>query len=316
MSISTEQLIAQAKEAADLTNVVDYVTDTQWVSWLNDGVRELHRLVTNKFQATYFRTFDFTLTAGQSQVTLPFNFWKLKGLDIDAGTPRRREVRPLNFGERNRIRQNNVRDLATWANDRVYMLLGSSLLKIEAEEQAAGAYRAYYVPTPKLLSPSRVIARNVGVDAVTAGVGPSGEPSYFFTNFGLDFDASRASVNTGDLFSISGASNGANNGFRGIVRTTAATTAQTFGTAVNETFGAGVVATLFPCLDLELEPFSEYVWLTASIKSLIKEESFAQAKELKEQRNLIRADLLEALAVDSGGPATVIDTDDDDWSDW
>src|SRR5262245_54969038 len=138
---TTEQLMASAKEEADLTNVADFVTDTQWIAWLNDGVRELHRKVTNKYKKTYYRTYDFTLTAGKSVVTLPGNFWRLTGLDLDAGTARRREVRPFNWAERNRHRQSTLRDLETFAPDRVYTLLGSRQLKIEPEEQAAGNYR-------------------------------------------------------------------------------------------------------------------------------------------------------------------------------
>lgn len=310
MSITTEQLIAQAQEGADLTNVADYVTTAQWLAWLNNGAVELHRLVTNKFKATYFRTYDFTLTAGQSQVTLPSNFWKLKGLDIDPGTSRRREVRPFNFGERHSYRQNPIRDLTTFANDRVYTLLGSSLLKIEAEEQAAGSYRLYYTPKPKTLALVRSIVVSAGDDSVTPNSGPNGEPLWSFGDFGL------SSENSGDLLTVAGASDDTNNGGHLLTTVLSAASAYSDGAAGLETFGVGVTATLARCLDAELEPFSEYVWLTASIKSLIKEESFAQAKMLADQRNLIRGDLTEALETDQGGPATIIDTDDDDRGSW
>jgi len=311
MSVTTEQLIAQAQEAADLTNVADYVTPAQWLAWLNDGKNELHRFVTNKFKATYYRTYDFVLAAGESQITLPSNFWRLKGLDIDADTPRRREVRPFNFAERNRYRQNSLRDLTTFANDRFYSLVGSSILKIQAQEQASGSYRLYYTPKPKTLALVRTIVV-LGTDTVAATGGPGGGPLWTLANFGLSYPAQ---ANAGDILTITGTDLG-NDGARAIVLATAATAAETDGDATSETFDGTEVATLTTVLDPELEPFSEYVWLTASIKSLVKEESFADAKMLQEQRNLIRLDLLEALETDSGGPATVIDTDGDDDGDW
>ena len=302
MSISTAQLIAQAKEGADLTNVADYVTLNQWVAWLNDGARELHRFVTNKFKATYYRTSDFVLSGSTSQVTLPTDFWRLKGLDIDAGTSRRREVRPYNFAERNRYRQNSLRDLSTFATDRVYNLVGSSILKIQAEEQASGAYRLYYTPKPATLI-ARAIDMDLG-DDTSDGLG------------GLHFDSGDfTAADIGRMLTLAGCINPADDGDYTILTVGSSTDITVSPSPPVSLFAVNTTATVSNVLDTELEPYSEYVWLTASIKSLVKEESFAQAKMLQEQRNLIRLDLLEALETDSGGPATVIDTDDDEIGD-
>jgi len=314
MSITTEQLIAQAKEGADLTNVADYVTDAQWLAWLNNGVDELHRLVTNKFKATYFRTYDFTLAEGESEVVLPANFWRLKGLDLDPDTVRRREVRPYNFAERNRYRQNTLRDLDTWCQDRRYNLVGSRLLKIQAQEQASGNYRLYFTPKPKILALVRTIARQNGADQVETGEPDVDHNTWTFINANFDLvnDLDGILTISGDVVEFS------NNGSFPLTEIVSASVARgaRYTSDEDEVFADAVVATVTRTLDPELEPFSEYVWLTASIKSLIKEESYAQANMLKEQRNLIRADLMEALETDQGGPATIIDTDDVDggWS--
>lgn len=308
MSVTTEQLIAAAKEGADLTNVTDYVTDAQWVSWLNDGSRELHRFVTNKFRATYYRTYDFTIAAGDSQVTLPSNFWRLRGLDLDAGTIQRRSVLPFNFAERNSHQRDYLRMFGPtlFAADRYYNVLGSRLLQIQPEEHAAGSYRLYYVPKPKTLALVFTIPRDPGDDEILATGGPDGEPLYTFDQF-----SGFTEENIGDLLTVAGAFETPNDGTRTILGAPSGSAVFTDGSAVSETPGGGVVFTLSRCLDPELEPYQEYVWLTASIKSLIKEESFAQARELKEQRNLIRADLTESVEQDQGGPQTIIDTDGD-----
>lgn len=298
MSTTTEQLIEQAKEQADLVDV-DYISDEKWLEWIVFGQRELHRYVTNQFKATYYRTYDFTLS-GESQLLLPSNFWRLKGLDLDPDTVRRREVRPFNFQERNRFRgDTGYHD--NYCADRRYNLVGSRRLQIQPQDKADGTYRLYYTPTPKPLALVRTIVRDNPNDSVAA----SG-PTYVFTNFGLTDE------NVGDLLTIDGAADDDNDGARAIASVTNATTAVTDGAAVNETFGVGVVATLATCLDAELEPYSEYVTLTAAIKALTKEESFAQANALVAQRNLIRADILEAVETDQGGPATIVDTDDED----
>ena len=309
MSVSTETLIAQAKEGADLTNVADYVTNAQWLSWLNDGVRELHRFVTNKFKATYFRTFDFTLTAGQYQVALPANFWRLRGLTLSPDNNNRRRVRPYNFAERD-----SIRHLSTggewwpygYTADRWYNVVGSSLLQLQPRENVSGDYRVYYTPKPKLLALVRTLVISDGVDHVNPTGGPNGGPLWSFEDFGLAYPSQE---NIGDILTISAAGEGTNNGARSIVTAVSATSAETDGVAETETF-TGITATLTTVLDGELEPYSEYVWLTAAIKSLAKEESYAQARELKEQRNLIRQDLLEAVETDQGGPQTIIDVDD------
>jgi len=305
VSTTTEQLLALAKEAADLTNVADYVTDPTWISWLNSGVSELHRFVTNKFKATFYREYNFTLTAGQSQVTLPSNFWRLKGLDVDPDTPLRRTVRPYNFQDRNLIRQNQIRDFdpLLYAPNRFYNVIGSSLLRIQPQEAAAGNYRLYYVPKPKVLAAVRDIA--VVTPATDSIAVVAGIPEWGFQNFNLD------TVNDlGGILTVSGATNPVNNGSRTLTAIIAVNGAQTDGAATNEIFPNGTTATVARCLDSELEPYAEYVWLTAAIKSLIKEESYQQAKALAEQRNLIREDLTEALETDQGGPQTIVDTDD------
>jgi hypothetical protein len=307
VSFTTEQLIALAKEAADLTNVADYVTDTTWLPWINAAVTELHRFVTNKFKATYYRTYDFTLAQGASQITLPSNFWRLKGLDINPDKPTRRTVRPFNFQERNSLKANVLRDVdpLIYAPDRFYNVIGSSLLKLQPQEQAAGSYRLYYVPKARTLRLVQAISIHGDSDNVVSG----SSATWTFDSF--DF----TDTIVGDILTMAGdVVNPGNNGSRAITAIVSPIEVQTAGDGINtETFADPPVmtATIATVLEPELDPYAEYVWLTAAIKSLVKEESYQQAKALAEQRNLIRDDLTEALETDQGGPKTIIDTDDD-----
>jgi hypothetical protein len=331
VATTTAQLIALAKEAADLANVTDYVTDETWLSWLNTGIKELHRFVTNKFKDTYFRTHDFTLTSGEYRAALPADFWKIKGLDIDAETPRRREVTRFNFSERNKFRANNLRSLdpGRYCTDRVYNVVGSGLIQIEAEEQAQGAYRLYYVPKPVLLADLITVAFDMGTGDngnVPALGSLDGIGSWAFVN--AAFNHTIPVDGSVDLTLAFDSPNGAFSGAYHIVDV--GTVADGFG---RPTVGVSNLASVFGLsgalvgtgtysyypigygneIDEELEPYVEYIWLTAAIKSLVKEESFAQAKLLADQRNLIREDLAEAVEQDQAGPVTIIDTDDDGW---
>lgn len=315
MAVTTAQLLALAKEAADLTDVEDYVTDATWVSWMQAAVNELHRLVTNKFKATYYRTFDFTLAGSTYQQTLPENFWRLRGLTLDPDTLRRRRIRPYNFAEGDDYRWNGS-DLIcprAFAADRRYNVLGSRLLQIEPQEHAAGSYRLYYVPKPTVLSLD--VTSTFDIDASDTNTAVGGLLTFALANIAaisdmvggsltLNFDAPNVAFN--GVYTIGQVPTSTSvvmtcpsfsSGITGPASGTASVTYADSGGASTE-------------LDEELEPFAEYVWLAPAIKSLTKEESYAQAKELKDQRNLIRADLTEALEQDQGGPQTIIDTDE------
>jgi hypothetical protein len=310
MSVTTEQLIAAAQEAADLTNVEDYVTNETWIAWLNDGARELHRKVCKRFKATYFRTWDFTIAEGASSFVLPSNFSSLLGLDIDPDTIHRRAVLPFNFAERNHYKATVLTMFGPetiFDHDRYYNVVGSSQLRLQPQERAAGTYRLYYVPKPKVLAAVRTITRDTPTDQVNSSA--EGFAEWTFSNFLLSYPVAlqpkQAIVNVGDILTLTSA--GSNNGAREIVSVLSDTTAMTYGSYTAGTLGVGPVATLATCLDPELEPYSEYVWLTAAMKSLNKEESFAQIRMLSDQRALIDDDLTEVLETDQGGPATVID---------
>lgn len=311
MSVTTEQLLALAKEGADLTNVSDYVTDAIWLSWLNDGVKELHRLVTNKFRATYYRTYDFTVAEGDSLVTLPSNFWRLKGLDLNPDQTNRRAVLPFNFAERNDYRRDYTRDFGpvSFSADRYYNVLTRRRLQLQPKDHASGTYRLYYTPKPHLLA----LARTFNVNSADTTV-PTGTTEY--GRWAMANGAFVAADIGGTLTPTFGAPNTAFNTDYEVV-SIASTTAvnvtpdpTTLGTFTNPASGT---VSLVHRLDEELEDYSEYVWASASIKSLNKEESYAQIKRLDAQLGVIRNDLAESLETDQGGPATIIDTDGDDW---
>lgn len=142
------ELVAGAKELSDKVDDPQ-VSDETWVSWVNQGVKELHRIVRTAFEDTFFDTVDFTLTGTTFQYALPADFLSIKGLDYMPGTTNRSTVHRFNFTERNTTGGGAFAP-AGFPGDggagRRYRVVSRSTLVIEPQEVAAGPYRLYYVP--------------------------------------------------------------------------------------------------------------------------------------------------------------------------
>lgn len=317
MGATLAQLLAKAKEAADLTNVSDYVTDATWIGWINDYIDELHRLVTNKFRATYYRTEDFTVADGSSSIALPDRFWRLKGLDIDADTQRRRAVLPFNFPERNDYRRDYTHAFGPvpFCSDRFYNVASRSLLLLQPKEHASGAYRLYYTPraTP--------LAEGIDRDfAIASGDTPPPSGSLDYGAWTLANGAFTADDVGGTLTLDFDSPNGGFSGAYTVLAVLSGTTVRVtpwFDPSSFSNPAAGTAnVTSQPAgtaneIDDELDPYSKYIWSGAAIESLNKEESFVQIRRLEKGMDVIRADLAESLETDQGGPATIVDTDGD-----
>lgn len=153
MATTLADLEAAAQERADMAGSAAEFT-TFWGEWANDGIRELHRAICNYFKSTYFRTTPFALSGSTYQYTLPATIKRVKGVDLNPGTPRRQTVRPLDFASRNEYRGVGFIVPANICIDRRYTVLGTSpgILQLEPQENAAGNYALYWVPKPTLLT--------------------------------------------------------------------------------------------------------------------------------------------------------------------
>ncbi len=144
MATTGAQLIAGAKELADLTGS-DAVSDSQWYIWINDGVRELHGVVSTAFADTFYTEVSFTLTSSSNVYTLPSTFMRLRGLDYNPGLPSRQTVHRYNFGERNSPAGS---PFAVSRNRRSYRVVSRTSLIVEPLENAPGNYKLMYVKRP------------------------------------------------------------------------------------------------------------------------------------------------------------------------
>src|SRR5678816_1067117 len=174
MAKTLQDIIDEAWELADYTEDDDFISLERWVSWVNQGVIELQRLLANANPDQFFTTVDFTLTGGDggNEYTLPSDFMAIRGLSVNPGQANRMTVHRFNFGERDQGRSTFAMFTGMPA-PRQYRVVSKSKLIIEPQESAAGNYRLYYVAQPTVLAFPVTVAFNLASDD-TGQVPPPG----------------------------------------------------------------------------------------------------------------------------------------------
>lgn len=142
------QMRTGAQELSDKVND-ESVSDDTWNIWVNQGVERLWEMVTAAFSDHYFKSVDFTLLGGATAnfydtTTIPAgDFRRVRLLEWQPDTSGRLKIRAYNFDQKDQ--QKGAFTTLQWCNMRRYRLMGTKIL-VEPYEQAAGAYRLYYVP--------------------------------------------------------------------------------------------------------------------------------------------------------------------------
>jgi hypothetical protein len=97
------RLLAQRR--ADMENS-DFVTDSEWLTYINGSLAELYDVILQKFGADYYvaEPHEFVTTSAE-RYALPEDFYKLLAVDVaDSGAPSGYATAlPFNFSERNRL---------------------------------------------------------------------------------------------------------------------------------------------------------------------------------------------------------------------
>lgn len=143
------QMRTDARERADMVNS-QFITDATFNGWINDNIKELWDLLTEAVQDYALSSSSFTISSGNTQA-LPADFYKLRGLDDMSDTNRPKTVRNFNFNERNDYQNNRIANPYTSYSDVSYRITGSTLTILPADN-AARAYKLWYIPIPTTLS--------------------------------------------------------------------------------------------------------------------------------------------------------------------
>lgn len=144
---------ADAKEKADMTTPdvaddPDFVTDAQWLVWINAGIRELHDVVTTSDPDTYFATVDEVLTSASNVIDLDEVVMRVRGVTLNPDTPRAVSLKRYNFADRDLLGTSVNPFAYRDTDDRRYRVVSRTTMVIEPKSRCAGTYRIFYVPRP------------------------------------------------------------------------------------------------------------------------------------------------------------------------
>jgi len=142
------QLRTAAQQRADMVNS-EFVSDSEWNSYINQSYYELYDLLVQKYGNDYYVADPHTFTTDgvNDSYALPSDFYKLLGVDLQLGISQDSWVtlKPFNFAERNRYAVPNLQSFYGLTNMR-YRLRG--MLKLWLTPFPAGGQnlRLWYVP--------------------------------------------------------------------------------------------------------------------------------------------------------------------------
>ncbi len=327
MAKTLQNLIDEAWELADFTDTDDFISLERWISWVNQGVTELHRLVANANPDQFFTTIDFTLAGGVdgNEYTLPADFVAIRGLSVNPGQANRMTVHKFNLGERDQGRSTFAL-FSGMPAPRQYRVVSKSKLIIEPQESAGGTYRLYYVAAPSVLAFPKTVAFSLATGD-TPSVPPPGSldgtGAWLLAN-GNDAEATDIPLDGG--FDLDLTFTSTNLGFSGTYHVVAfGDSPQGFGQPTfstsnlastagygNPASGSGTY-TYQPDgtvneLDDALEPYFEYIAIVTALKGMAKGED--DTNDLLERRNVLRQDILDSAGNDDNEPNSIVDVQD------
>tara|TARA_R110002126_G_scaffold172712_6_gene321517 strand:- start:2861 stop:3547 length:687 start_codon:yes stop_codon:yes gene_type:complete len=143
------QLRTRARERSDQENST-FVSPTELLSYINASYQELYDILVGKYEDYYTTKTTSVIASGDSTITLPTDFYKLRGIDFKLDTNTWVAVGKFNFIERNVLNRSIVRRGAGFRETQ-YRVIGGEV-QIEPEDSADGTYRIWYTPLPTLLS--------------------------------------------------------------------------------------------------------------------------------------------------------------------
>lgn len=142
MSMTVAEVRLAAQQRADMVNS-QFVTPTEWVSYINFSYKELYDILVAKFEDYYSISLTFSVPSGSNSYTLPADFYKMRGVDRAVSGNEFYTIRPFTFEDRNNRRRAALfRGLYPTVR---YRILGSNLI-FTPDDAADGTYRIWYIP--------------------------------------------------------------------------------------------------------------------------------------------------------------------------
>ena len=147
-TVTLSELKQRARERADQVNST-FVQDSELTSYINISAKQLYDLLVAAYGEDYYikdAATPYTITADGTNDTfsLPTDFYKMVGLDEDAGGGQRYTLKPFMFQERNQYKQPYFA-LAPYTSSYKYKVFGDSI-KFIPKPSANKNFYLWYIP--------------------------------------------------------------------------------------------------------------------------------------------------------------------------
>jgi hypothetical protein len=144
MTSTLLQLKTRARESADMTDSL-FVSDSELTTYINASAQELYDLLVSSYTDIYTIESASQTPTSEAIITLPTDFYKLRGVDYRISTSEWVDVQQFSFQERN-----NNNSLAMGSFDRLtdvrYRLTGSKILLTPSEKALNNTFKIWYIP--------------------------------------------------------------------------------------------------------------------------------------------------------------------------
>jgi hypothetical protein len=151
-----------SKQYADMVSS-NFVTDAEWNSYINLAYFELYDLLVQKYGDDYYvaAPYSFTTDGTTQQYTLPSNFYKFMGLDLQLSNSNDSwvTIRPFMFTERNRYAVPNFQSFYGITNVR-YRLAGNTLF-LTPTPTSGQNFRMWFIPILTELSADTDVVKGI-----------------------------------------------------------------------------------------------------------------------------------------------------------
>lgn len=141
--VQLQTLRTRVRQACDMENS-PFVSDAELTTYVNESADELYDLLVAAYEDYFTTSSTFTTVSGTETVTLPSDFYKLIGVDIQVDGVNWKSLLPFNVKERNTFRNAPTVLLPSVFDTRYWLKAG--VLHLLPVPTSALAGKLWYVP--------------------------------------------------------------------------------------------------------------------------------------------------------------------------
>jgi len=152
MTVTFAQLLVRSRTRAD-EDGSQFITDAELRDYVNASAAELYDLLVASFQDYYLsQSPDYVVPNGVDVITLPANFYKLRGVDRSVSANRWAKVDAFSFAERNDRQIALGRAAYFFADAGIRYKVQAGTIKLTPADSCSGTYRVWYIPRMPMLA--------------------------------------------------------------------------------------------------------------------------------------------------------------------